>query len=184
MLTCERRNLRQTTAGDCRASRRSRGSRGGASCWVAGRVREPVMIRSMLLRRPIALYYHVYLVAIIRITPASTKIRGRCSSNRITSYNVCYTKLLRYVLYARGAVGLGDGVEASRAGSLVGRGRITSYNVCYTKLLRYAPSPALAGCLIPSTPSERIAAAFHWQSSLVGDLRCALRVGNPAHSAG
>ena len=48
---------------------------------------------------------------------------------RITSYNVCYTKLLRYSevldLYA-----LKYGIQISR--------RITSYNVCYTKLLRWS----------------------------------------------
>ena len=45
--------------------------------------------------------------------------------SRITSYNVCYTKLLRCILWAlRGSV-------SRRYTS-----RITSYNVCYTKLLR------------------------------------------------
>ena len=40
---------------------------------------------------------------------------------RITSYNVCYTKLLR---------------DCSTFHELVVKSRITSYNVCYTKLLR------------------------------------------------
>ena len=68
---------------------------------------------------------------------------------RITSYNVCYTKLLRGRTLAlglaqvqedglhsvahlgrQGLAAAGDGVEVDR------RHRITSYNVCYTKLLR------------------------------------------------
>ena len=44
-------------------------------------------------------------------------------NHRITSYNVCYTKLLREF----GDLGLD--LDADPA-------RITSYNVCYTKLLR------------------------------------------------
>ena len=48
--------------------------------------------------------------------------------NRITSYNVCYTKLLR--------AEDGEGREAHALGD--GAGRITSYNLCYTKLLRPA----------------------------------------------
>ena len=43
---------------------------------------------------------------------------------RITSYNVCYTKLLRSVL------------EINSGNYFSGKHRITSYNVCYTKLLR------------------------------------------------
>ena len=42
------------------------------------------------------------------------------SMTRITSYNVCYTKLLR----------------CSLAPAMSTAARITSYNVCYTKLLR------------------------------------------------
>ena len=56
------------------------------------------------------------------------------TTNRITSYNVCYTKLLRVV----------NGVFFGQRGpkwvfrvSITIRStRITSYNVCYTKLLR------------------------------------------------
>ena len=53
---------------------------------------------------------------------------AKCASlarkeNRITSYNVCYTKLLRK-----------NGACLAMVSSAVGR--ITSYNVCYTKLLR------------------------------------------------
>ena len=44
---------------------------------------------------------------------------------RITSYNVCYTKLLRAAT-----------VLPIRYKRFVGFHRITSYNVCYTKLLR------------------------------------------------
>ena len=50
--------------------------------------------------------------------------------NRITSYNVCYTKLLRVRRF-----GLKGRYRSSRR-CLVSR--ITSYNVCYTKLLREA----------------------------------------------
>ena len=54
-------------------------------------------------------------------------VQAILSHNRITSYNVCYTKLLRisvtimivvYILW------------------VIAYNRITSYNVCYTKLLR------------------------------------------------
>ena len=47
--------------------------------------------------------------------------------SRITSYNVCYTKLLRPRRQP-------DAGHHDPAGG--DRGRITSYNVCYTKLLR------------------------------------------------
>ena len=74
--------------------------------------------------------------------------------HRITSYNVCYTKLLRtpYTLPLRATVGLKESITLSMKGSLVISRkfcsgfsvcicdpelyRITSYNVCYTKLLR------------------------------------------------
>ena len=95
------------------------------------------------------------------------------SAYRITSYNVCYTKLLRLLsgdsdhawgefLVERGLV---DGsryqrendryYEAYKAGELdiadylrfaLRPLRITSYNVCYTKLLRIAASPSCCGC--------------------------------------
>ena len=57
---------------------------------------------------------------------------GGFASNRITSYNVCYTKLLRFVI---SSVDLPQSflVNPFRTRSV----RITSYNVCYTKLLRY-----------------------------------------------
>ena len=76
---------------------------------------------------------------------------------RITSYNVCYTKLLRIIddqLAFLGGLNVGDeysgyGESPERwrdcgihlAGPVVQelqRLRITSYNVCYTKLLRPA----------------------------------------------
>ena len=46
--------------------------------------------------------------------------------NRITSYNVCYTKLLRVVVNF-----LSNAIRYTPE-----QDRITSYNVCYTKLLR------------------------------------------------
>ena len=66
---------------------------------------------------------------------------------RITSYNVCYTKLLRTdvdnaVIAVNAAITAYEGkiVEAIAPEALVGHwtfdDRITSYNVCYTKLLR------------------------------------------------
>ena len=48
---------------------------------------------------------------------------------RITSYNVCYTKLLRVGV----ETGLGNALDYLNKGASF---RITSYNVCYTKLLR------------------------------------------------
>ena len=48
--------------------------------------------------------------------------------NRITSYNVCYTKLLRS--------SLPSGLPWRRRSTQPRNSRITSYNVCYTKLLR------------------------------------------------
>ena len=63
------------------------------------------------------------------------------SSGRITSYNVCYTKLLRADLHR--------GSHRTHARVLRCRGRITSYNVCYTKLLRsFFPKNLPLGALI------------------------------------
>ena len=65
-------------------------------------------------------------------------------SYRITSYNVCYTKLLREAGKFLSA-GILDGTEspgkvaAGALGKSLKKARITSYNVCYTKLLRYVP---------------------------------------------
>ena len=77
--------------------------------------------------------------------------------SRITSYNVCYTKLLRQFSYSwilvlrplsAGLLLPGDSLLLALAGTGVGAGaltahrqahamsRITSYNVCYTTLLR------------------------------------------------
>ena len=80
--------------------------------------------------------------------------------SRITSYNVCYTKLLRQHLdiigvdhiffyfngdYLHGAIGNsnnhssaggGFGWQQHRFRGIGQQSRITSYNVCYTKLLR------------------------------------------------
>ena len=52
------------------------------------------------------------------------------TDGRITSYNVCYTKLLRYrITQSTGNVLYHKSIYPDKA-------RITSYNVCYTKLLR------------------------------------------------
>ena len=56
---------------------------------------------------------------------------GKFSYIRITSYNVCYTKLLRSVSDCSVASVVGTVPMNSPRLS-----RITSYNVCYTKLLR------------------------------------------------
>ena len=65
---------------------------------------------------------------------------------RITSYNVCYTKLLRFSRCFGGCFAFGGHRSGSSSGfgscigfalgNFSGHGRITSYNVCYTKLLR------------------------------------------------
>ena len=75
---------------------------------------------------------------------SSTEISSSSRSGRITSYNVCYTKLLRAGRSVRElhlrlhfVHILASG--ASRTGSVkvnIRQIRITSYNVCYTKLLR------------------------------------------------
>ena len=62
---------------------------------------------------------------------------GRCrrSFARITSYNVCYTKLLRASVFEKSE----KFIRCSDNGKFIlvrDIGRITSYNVCYTKLLR------------------------------------------------
>ena len=74
-------------------------------------------------------------------------------ANRITSYNVCYTKLLRHA-FIRGKLAAldagvaekvqilyGGSMNAGNAAELLAMSdiRITSYNVCYTKLLRVWP---------------------------------------------
>ena len=69
--------------------------------------------------------------------------------DRITSYNVCYTKLLRalgqvlpYLYPQDQACSEAESIFAididadPRPVSFLGLDRITSYNVCYTKLLR------------------------------------------------
>ena len=84
---------------------------------------------------------------------------GAFERDRITSYNVCYTKLLRdhgrhlepvpedVAPFPRGSLRSsgrpGPRPAADRRGRCRGRGhRITSYNVCYTKLLRAVCSPS------------------------------------------
>ena len=76
--------------------------------------------------------------------------RGEIALRRITSYNVCYTKLLRRqtslvpeeMIASSCSLGVSS-VRRSRSeagNGMAGAGfrisRITSYNVCYTKLLR------------------------------------------------
>ena len=64
---------------------------------------------------------------------------------RITSYNVCYTKLLRITRKLTPIAAQATATHCRRV--IVSRRktkpntRITSYNVCYTKLLR-SPSPS------------------------------------------
>ena len=67
------------------------------------------------------------------------------NNTRITSYNVCYTKLLRDGLCcSSGVIGIDFEyryiTEVPFFNDLLQHGfRITSYNVCYTKLLREPP---------------------------------------------
>ena len=72
--------------------------------------------------------------------------------HRITSYNVCYTKLLRGSVPASGASVFHLRSLIANETSLFGSSRspkcrhlvrITSYNVCYTKLLRNLPMLSL-----------------------------------------
>ena len=62
--------------------------------------------------------------------------------DRITSYNVCYTKLLR-IRHLKTKGNIEKRYIGSTDESLVNPNehRITSYNVCYTKLLRMAEIP-------------------------------------------
>ena len=65
---------------------------------------------------------------------------------RITSYNVCYTKLLRISKSKKQITSIQNRLQKilkpilflskSYFCRLINPGRITSYNVCYTKLLR------------------------------------------------
>ena len=52
---------------------------------------------------------------------------------RITSYNVCYTKLLRFEMGSLRQIGELFG-KSSRLDEVVTRGVITSYSIHYTKL--------------------------------------------------
>ena len=73
-------------------------------------------------------------------------VRGQYAGyrDRITSYNVCYTKLLRETAGVfRAEVLVDDDDREMKAHGFILQkaatrrsGRITSYNVCYTKLLR------------------------------------------------
>ena len=78
---------------------------------------------------------------------------GLCLMSRITSYNVCYTKLLRLQQQLQASDALTSPAETRRYLQARLRHyphevfaclflRITSYNVCYTKLLREVPTPA------------------------------------------
>ena len=85
---------------------------------------------------------------------------SRQPTPRITSYNVCYTKLLRWHRHLQWLHDLSlagdvrqhaDVRESVHLCSTDVRGRcdlrITSYNVCYTKLLRISFAQAIAGLL-------------------------------------
>ena len=89
-------------------------------------------------------------------TPVSIPMENIPFYSRITSYNVCYTKLLRdhyrgrldefhnvdgvLALTHKSGCGLDHPLDGIR--SL----RITSYNVCYTKLLRSGPAATRSCC--------------------------------------
>ena len=60
---------------------------------------------------------------------------SRQAVSRLTSYNVCYTKLLRVHLAQLGHHVVQD-LDVAAEQDLLAH-RITSYNVCYTKLLRF-----------------------------------------------
>ena len=55
---------------------------------------------------------------------------------RITSYNVCYTKLLRNGLFRHKDIQALRDFDEEDPTETEASNRITSYNVCYTKLLR------------------------------------------------
>ena len=59
--------------------------------------------------------------------------------HRITSYNVCYTKLLRVLANSQESaykISKSGYKSVTLEGEFFEANRITSYNVCYTKLLR------------------------------------------------
>ena len=83
----------------------------------------------------------------------SVKYNSCINNSRITSYNVCYTKLLRCIpLYFKGKkerveqICIENGIKVQYVNYSIYTDvasidteraiRITSYNVCYTKLLR------------------------------------------------
>ena len=68
----------------------------------------------------------------------SEPLKVEAEAHRITSYNVCYTKLLRKKPYKHPKVNKAelDYIRQDQEDDEV-EGRITSYNVCYTKLLRW-----------------------------------------------
>ena len=85
----------------------------------------------------IQLYYRDLLKGEVELQSDVTTI-GR---SRITSYNVCYTKLLRGGRAVRWAETLkiwcdNNNIDLELANTRFRGHRITSYNVCYTKLLR------------------------------------------------
>ena len=94
------------------------------------------MFRRIAESRPFTLYY---LIAVAFPTILFTYLfvleivfKDIKGPDRITSYNVCYTKLLR-----------DEDVLLSRA--VTDNLRITSYNVCYTKLLRGSRPAFMSG---------------------------------------
>ena len=85
-----------------------------------------------------------------------------CITIRITSYNVCYTKLLRvsghldlHARFEEQAAALLGTETALLFGSGFLTNRITSYNVCYTKLLRAVHDAADARVAIPIRAETR-----------------------------
>ena len=109
-------------------------------------------------------YAYLFLVVRAHLPLAAALPIALGLSIRITSYNVCYTKLLRLVFPLASSFSVGPVceyrliVEGARKEDLADLGvapsfawvlwaspflsssrRITSYNVCYTKLLRSDP---------------------------------------------
>ena len=99
--------------------------------------RNPNVVKVVTDRRGFALYFSRAPIPHPRDFDSQLESRWRelATANRITSYNVCYTKLLRTTLFtAMFTTRLIYDAFMSRRH--VERLRITSYNVCYTKLLR------------------------------------------------
>ena len=97
-----------------------------------------------MLYEVITLMNFGWLMQIFQST--NTMVLQTMTPPRITSYNVCYTKLLRALVAVGMLIGAGymyitangdEGkVEKATKTLTFAIIRITSYNVCYTKLLR------------------------------------------------